>query len=139
MAIIWFCIFILLLFIELITVNLVSIWFAIGALFSMLIALFVDNIWIQIIVFIIVSIVALIITKPLIKKFKIFDVTPTNSDRVIGMIGIVTKDIDKDNYGQIKVLGNSWTAASDESLKVNDKVKVIKIDGVKLIVKKEDE
>ena len=135
---IWFIVFLIMLVIEIVTVNLVSIWFAIGALAAMLTAYFTESIVIQIVVFIVVSILTLIITKPLVKKFKGFDITPTNSDRVIGKTGEVTKSNGKNNNGEVKIFGNTWTATSKEELKVGDKVKVLGIDGVKLIVEKEE-
>ena len=135
---IWFVVFIVMLVIEILTVNLVSIWFAIGALSAMLTAYFTESILIQIVVFILVSIISLLITKPLVKKFKGFDITPTNSDRVIGKTGEVIKRIGKNNYGEVKIFGNTWTATSKEELEVGDKVKVLNIEGVKLIVEKEE-
>lgn len=135
---IWFIVFIVMLVIEILTVNLVSIWFAIGALSAMLTAYFTESIFIQIVVFILVSIISLLITKPLVKKFKGFDITPTNSDRVIGKTGEVIKRIGKNNYGEVKIFGNTWTATSKEELEVGDKVKVLNIEGVKLIVEKEE-
>ena len=134
----WFVAFLILLFIELITVNLVTIWFAIGALASLITAFITDSFVIQLIVFLVVSIIALLITKPLMKKFKAFQITPTNSDRVIGKIGDVTKKIEKNKYGEVKIFGNTWTAYSEEEINVGEKVKVLEIEGVKLIVKKED-
>ena len=139
MTLVWFIAFIILLFVELITVNLVTIWFAIGAIASMITSIFVDSIVIQVIVFIVLSLVTLIATKPIMRKFKKFDVIPTNSDRVIGKIGDVIKDIKKNEYGEVKVYGNVWTATSDEEIPIGSKVKVISIDGVKLIVKKEED
>ena len=138
MAIYWFAACLFLIFIEISTVNLVSIWFAIGAFFSMMLAIFVDNFLLQLLLFIIVSIIALLITKPLVNKFKKNDVEPTNVDRVIGKKAEVTKKITPDGYGEVKVLGASWTATSDSVLDVSDKVIVKKIDGVKLVVEKEE-
>ena len=74
----------------------------------------------------------------IICKFKGFDITPTNSDRVIGKTGEVIKRIGKNNYGEVKIFGNTWTATSKEELEVGDKVKVLNIEGVKLIVEKEE-
>ncbi len=135
----WFIAFIVFLFIELITVNLVTVWFAIGAIAASITTIFTDNVIIQMIVFIVVSIVSLLITKPLVKKFKKFDVTPTNSDRVIGKIGDVTKKIGTNKYGEVKIFGTTWTASASEEIEVGEKVKVLSIEGVKLIVKKESE
>ncbi len=138
MSIYWFFLFLILLFIELITVNLVSIWFVIGAVFAMLSTTFTDNIILQFLVFVIVSIISLLITKPLVKKFKLAKLEPTNLDRVIGKIGEVTKRIPEFGYGEVKVLGAVWTADSTGEIEVGTKVKVQKIDGVKLIVKEEN-
>ena len=135
---IWFIVFLVMLIIEIATVNIVSIWFAIGALAAMLTANFTDSIVIQLVVFIVVSILSLLITKPLVKKFKGFEITPTNSDRVIGKTGEVTKKIGKNNYGEVEIFGNTWTATSKGEIEVGEKVKVLNIDGVKLIVEKEE-
>ena len=132
----WIIIFFILLFIELVTVNLVTIWFAIGALASYVSTYFTDNITIQIIVFIVVSVITLLATKPMTKKFRNRKVEATNSDRVIGKIGVVTKDISKNTYGEVSVKGSIWTATSEEEIKKDTQVKVLKIEGVKLLVEK---
>ena len=138
MVIGWFIAFVILLIIELVTVNLVTIWFAIGAVAAIITTIFTDSILIQSIVFVVVSVIALLITKPLIKKFKKFEVEPTNSDRVIGKVGDVTKKIEKNKYGEVKVYGNTWTASSKDVIEVGERVRVLSIDGVKLIVEKEE-
>ncbi len=139
MTIIWFIVFTVLLIIELATVNLVTIWFAIGAVASIITTFFTSSVWIQMIVFVIVSLLALLATKPLMKRFKHFDVVPTNSDRVIGKVGEVTKSIEKNQYGEVKVYGNTWTATSDKPIREGTRVKVLSIDGVKLVVEKEED
>ena len=133
---IWFMLFVLLLFIELITINLVTIWFVLGALLAIITTFITDNITIQIIVFIVSSVISLIITKPFINKIRKRKITPTNLDRVIGKSGLVTKEITKDTYGEIKVEGNIWTATSKEKIEKGSKAKVLKIEEVKLIVEK---
>ena len=133
---IWFMLFVLLLFIELITINLVTIWFVLGALLAIITTFITDNITIQIIVFIVSSVISLIITKPFINKIRKRKITPTNLDRVIGKSGLVTKEITKDTYGEIKVEGNIWKATSKEKIEKGSKAKVLKIEGVKLIVEK---
>lgn len=136
---IWIIAFLLLLFIELVTVNLVTIWFAIGSLGAYITTYFTDNIVIQIIIFIVVSIVTLLITKPLVGKIKTKKIEPTNLDRVIGMEGVVLKNISKNSYGEVKVGGSVWTATSKEEIEKNSQVKVLKIEGVKLVVEKIEE
>ena len=139
MTLIWLIAFLGLLILEFITVGLVSIWFAIGALSAMILSLFVESILLQFIVFIVVSIIALILTKPLLKKFKSVGFEPTNSDRVLGKIAEVTKEITPDSYGEVSVFGITWMAASNKKIAVGSKVVVEKIDGAKLIVKREGE
>ena len=139
MSIYWFIAFLVFLVIELVTVNLVTIWFAIGAILAMLCSLITDSIVVQGVVFLVSSILVLVLTRPLMKKFKGFDRIPTNSDRVIGKIGEVTAKIEKNKYGEVKVFGNVWTATSNQVLNVGEHVKVKAIDGVKLIVEKEEE
>lgn len=136
----WFIAFIILVIIELVTVNLVTIWFAIGSIAAIIATIFTDSLVWQLIVFLIVSFLSLLITRPLLKKIKRFEVEPTNLDRVIGKSGEVTKkiDLDKNHYGEVKVLGSIWTASSKEILEVGTKIKVLSIDGVKLIVEKEE-
>ena len=130
----WFITFLILLFIELITVNLVTIWFAIGSLGALITASITDMVVIQIIVFIILSVVSLIVTKPIVKKIRTRKITPTNLDRVIGKIGTVTKKITKDSYGEVKVEGSIWTAKANKEIREKSQVKVLKIEGVKLLV-----
>ena len=135
----WLSLFIILLLIEAFTINLVTIWFAIGCVASLITSMFTDSILIQMIVFISVSFVSLLITKPIVRKLKSFSVVPTNSDRVIGKVGEVIKPISKNQNGEIKFYGNVWTASSDDKIDVGERAKVISIEGVKLIVKKEED
>lgn len=135
----WFVTFLILLFIEIITVDLVTIWFAIGALAAMGTSFLTDSVIVQVLCFVAVSIFTLLITRPIVKKFKGFNITPTNSDRVIGKIGEVTKKIEKNQYGEVKIFGNIWTAFGNEDIAVGSKVKVLGIDGVKLVVEKEED
>lgn len=137
----WLIIFIFLIFVEIATVNLVSIWFAIGAIASCILSIYVDNLIIQLGCFVITSTICLVLTKSIISKIKNHKITTTNLDRVIGDIGIVTEDIDEFNNGEVKVDGKTWTATSKETLKVGTKVKIVSINGVKLNVKsiKEDD
>ena len=71
MAIYWFIFCLFLIFVEITTVNLVSIWFAIGALLAMITALFTDSLLIQVVVFAVISMIALLATKPIVKKMKV--------------------------------------------------------------------
>ncbi len=139
MTMIWLIAFLGLLLVEFLTVGLVSIWFAIGALGALITSFFTDYVLIQTIVFVIVSIVALIATRPLMKKFKAVGFEPTNADRVVGKVAEVTKAIKPNEYGEVVIYGTEWMAVSEETIKVGAKVVVEKIDGAKLIVRKEGE
>ncbi len=123
---------------EAVTAQLVSIWFLIGAIAALIAAFFGANLIIQIIVFIAVSILALVITRPLVKKYINPKKEHTNADRVIGQVGIVAEDIDNIRAtGQVKANGKIWTARATDNSIIPSGCEVIieKIDGVKLIVK----
>ena len=121
MAFFWLGLFVVLLIIEICTINLVSIWFAIGAFVSFFVSMFTENIFIQGSVFLVVSLLTLLVTKPFIKKMK-FQNVRTNLDRVVGMEGVVTEEISKFEIGEVKVDGKRWSAKSDSSISVGDVV-----------------
>jgi len=137
MTMLWFVLFIILILIEIFTVGLVSIWFAIGSIAAMIVSLFTDSFLIQLCSFIVVSLITLFLMKPLVKKFKNTSIIPTNIDRIIGKKGEVIQKISHNSYGQVKIMGNVWTASCEEELEEGTRVIVKKIDGVKLIVEKE--
>lgn len=124
--------------IESFTIGFLVFWFGIGALAALVASLFISNIWIQSLIFIIVSSLLLIFTKPLVKKFvKEKDVIPTNVYSIIGKEGIVVENIDTINgVGKVKVNGELWSATSLENIEKGTKVKVLKVNGVKLEVEK---
>lgn len=124
--------------IESFTIGFLVFWFGIGALAALVASLFISNIWIQSLIFIIVSSLLLIFTKPLVKKFvKEKDVIPTNVYSIIGKEGIVVEKIDTLNgIGKVKVNGELWSATSSENIEKGTKVKVLKVNGVKLEVEK---
>lgn len=122
---------------EAFTTQLVSIWFVFGSVCAAITSIFTDDILIQSAVFLVVSLIALIITRPLVKKLKAKrGTTSTNADRLIGKIGIVLSDIeDINSVGQVKVEGATWSAKSEYAPILKDsKVKVLAIEGVKLVV-----
>ena len=141
MVYVWLGVLVAAVIVEVCTTQMVSVWFAIGALASFFTALAgVEQIWIQIIVFVIVSAIAVIVTRPLVKKMVNGKTEPTNADMVIGKTGVVTEKIDNlAPSGQVKVGGAVWTARSaDESvIGENEKVVIKEISGVKLLVIKE--
>ena len=134
MTLFWLVLFIVLALFELATVNLVSIWFSLGALITTFVSLVTDNLMIHLAVFTISSILLLLLTKPFVKKMKKREEVPTNLDMVVGKTGVVTEKIEKDGIGEVKVLGKKWSAYSDKEVEENSKVKVLSINGVKLKV-----
>ena len=135
----WLIFFIILVIIELITVNLVTIWFALGALITSLVSLYTTDTVILLAFFVITSLLLLILTKPVVKKLKVKKVVATNLDQVIGKTGIVSVPIEKDKIGEVKVLGKTWSAYSDKEISKDKKVKILSISGVKLKVEENEE
>ena len=136
----WIIIFLVLIVIEAVTVDLVSIWFAIGALVCSFVALLTEDLFLQLMVFVLVSAITLFCTKGFVNKIKSRKVVPTFLDRIIGLIGVVTEKI-TNNSGEVTVDGKRWSAISAEEISVGSKVEILSIDGVKLQVKlkKEEE
>lgn len=135
---VWLMLFVVLLVVEIVTVNMVSVWFAAGALITALLSLLIESTAVQIAIFVISSALCLILTQPIVKKITKGKITRTNLDRVIGKIGIVTETITKLEPGEVKVDGKRWSALSDKKIEVGRNVEILSIDGVKLRVKKEE-
>ena len=138
MLFVWLGLLVLFLAVEFATAQLTTVWFAAGALVALLLAAFgVDNLAIQIIVFALVSLVSLILTRPLVKKWTRKRVQPTNADMVIGEEAVVTEAINNtEGKGLAKVNGAIWSARSvdDRIIPAGNTVTVKAIEGVKLIV-----
>lgn len=133
----WLIVMVLFLVVEAATVGFVCIWFAVGALAALIAALLGAEIWLQIVLFLVVSAVALYFTRPLVKKYVNAKVEPTNADMVIGKECRVTEAIDNiAGTGAVYVDGKTWTARSesDEVIPEGTLVTAKSIDGVKLIV-----
>ena len=135
---IWFILIFAFLIFESLTLNLVTIWFAFGSLCAFISTYFTNNIVIQLIVFIITTILSLIITKPIFDKYIKKNIVKTNFDVIIGKEGIVTKDIKKNENGRVKVDGKDWMATSKTEIKEGTIVEIIKIEGAKVIVKEKE-
>lgn len=134
--IVWLIIIIALSFIEACTVNLVSIWFIISALISLAMSFFdIPFIW-QFGVFVLLGILLMITTKPILKNWMKPKNIKTNIDRIIGMTGVVTEEITKNNIGEVRVDGKKWSAVSTKKISIDEEVIIDEIDGVKLKVHK---
>ena len=122
---------------ELATVGLASIWFALGALCALIAALLGAPLWLQIVWFAIVSIATLLLTRPLAKKYINSKTMATNADRVIGSRAVVKERIDElSGTGAVLADGKMWSAraADGSSIDPGTVVTVREIRGVKLIV-----
>lgn len=135
----WLLLFIVLIIIELLTVNLTTIWFAFGSLVAYILSFFVSDIMIQTIIFLVSSIILLIFTRPIVKKFLLNKDVKTNADMLIGKTCVVTKEITKNEVGEVKVNGQYWSAKANKKIKVGSEAKILSIEGVKLIVKEKEE
>ncbi len=143
MTMLWLVLTIVLGVAELLSLGLTSIWFAAGALCAFVCALLGLGLGLQIAVFVIVSLVLLFFTRPLAQKYLNSGTTKTNAEALIGRTVRVTGDISNlKDEGQVTVNGLEWTARSSDDTQVfrkGDLVKIIRIEGVKLIVEKSDE
>lgn len=135
---IWLFIIIGLGILEAMTVNLVSIWFVISGLFALITSFIFDNFLIQFAVFVVLGVLLMITTRDVLEK-KLVSKEKTNLDRIIGMKGVVTEAIDELKIGEVKVDGKAWSAVSNTKLEVGEVVKILKIEGVKLIVERMEE
>jgi len=140
MSVFWLIAMVVLLVIEAVVPGLISIWFALGALAALISALFHAPIWLQIVWFVAVSVIALVLTRPLVRKYVNGRITPTNADMVIGKDAVVTEAIDNLHArGAVLLDGKTWTARmdrEDETAVTGETVRVLRIEGVKLIVEK---
>lgn len=135
----WLVLVIVLSFVEIATVSLVSIWFVASGIVAMILSFFIEDTAIITTIFILLGTFLLVISRPIVNKLRSKDNEKTNLDRIIGETTIVTEDIKKNVVGEVKVDGKRWSAVSKEKCLKGDTVKVLKIDGVKLIVEKESE
>ena len=138
-AVYWLIALIVFLVIEAATLGLATIWFAGGALVALIAAMCGAGLGIQVASFLVVSLVLLIFTRPFAVRFLSKDTLKTNVDRVIGMEGVVTEEISNlAGTGKVSLGGYIWTARTENeggTIPVDAVVAVLRVEGVKLIVK----
>lgn len=134
---IWLAAAIIFIIIEAVTVGLTTIWFAAGALVALILALIKVGVGVQVVVFLILSLVLLATTRKIfVNKLKTGS-EKTNVDALVGEEAVVLEDITPFNTGLVKVKGQNWTAIAadkDASILKGSTVKIKAIEGVKLIV-----
>ena len=134
----WLILIIFLGVVEAMTVNLVSIWFIISGLFALVTSFIIDEFLIQFAIFVVLGVILMISTRETLEK-KLVKKEKTNFDRIIGMKGVVTEYIDELNVGEVKVDGKRWSAIASTKINVDETVKILKINGVKLEVERWEE
>lgn len=133
----WLAALVFFIIVEAATVQMVSVWFMAGSIAALLASLLNAGLFVEIVVFVLVSAVALLVLRPIAKRRLEAAKVPTNADMAIGGVGIVTEDIDNDSArGRVSINNLSWAARSQEGepIKKGEKVRINAISGVKLIV-----
>lgn len=137
-AVVWLIIAVVLFLIESATYQMVCIWFSLGSLVAMAASWLNAPVWLQLLVFLLTSLLVLLLARPYVMKHARFQKSATNADRVIGQIGVVKEKIDNiADQGRATANGLLWTARSandDITIPVGNRVRAVRIDGVKLIV-----
>jgi len=133
---IWLALTIVFVIIEVATTDISSIWFAAGAFVSTVAAwLAPDAVAVQAVVFAVVTVVAMYLTKPILTKY-LTKKTPTNMDMYIGKDAIVLTDITPESMGRVKVGGLTWQAKSAQRINKGEMCRIVKIEGASLVVEK---
>jgi len=134
----WLILFVVFVLVELATMGLSTIWFAGGALIATIVAAFGLPVWLQVILFLVVSILLLYFTRPIAVKYFNRDRVKTNIESHVGREVIVISEIDNlQGIGQVTLGGQEWTArttSNDVKMPVGTVGVVVAVDGVKLII-----
>ncbi len=141
MMVVWLVVLVLSIVIEIISLGLTSIWFAGGAIVALITAALSLPMWLQVFVFLLVSVVLMVFTRPIAVKYFNKDRVRTNVESLIGRQAIVISEIsNRQGIGQVTVGGQEWTARTEDEeidLPVGAVVEIIAVDGVKLIVRED--
>ena len=133
---IWVALAIIFFIVEVATTDIVSIWFALGALAACIVAWIAPGAgWLQFVVFFGVSILAMYYTRPILTK-KLLKKTPTNADMLIGKTALVVEKVAPNAAGRVKMGDLTWQAKSDSTIPQGEMCRIVKIEGASLIVEK---
>lgn len=139
----WLVLFVILLIIEILTMGLTTIWFAGGALIAFVAGVLGFGTIVQMIVFVVVSVILLIVTRPIAVRYFNKERQKTNAESLIGQQALVLEDIDTlQSKGRVEINGQEWSAKTDEPdgrIEKNTVVVIDGIQGVKLIVRAREE
>ena len=137
-CIVWLVILAVMIVLEIFSLGLTTIWFGIGAIGAAIVSWMGYGIWVQLIVFAVLSVMAMAVFRPLAVKYLNKDKEKTNIDGVVGEVVVVTKEINNEMAaGEVQLNGMSWTARSQDGRVIPEaeRVTVVSVQGVKLIVK----
>lgn len=133
---IWVVVLISTIFIEFESPQLVSIWFSVGAVVALIMAAFnLHYLW-QIATFVIVSMILILLTRPLSKRFMKRDIIKTNVSSLIGQQGTILKEVSLNQRGEVQVQTRIWTAFTLDNVTIlqGEIVRIVDIEGNKLLV-----
>lgn len=139
-GIMWLVICIVLVIIEAVTMNLTTIWFAIGGFVAYLTGFVGAGFWGQFFVFVIVSLLMLFFTRPVARKYLNKDRIKTNAESLIGQIAQTTSCLNnREGFGSAVINGQEWSAISSDDniiIEKGEDVEILEVRGVKLVVQK---
>ena len=138
---VWLAIFVITIAMEAMTQDIVSIWFTVGSFASLCIS-YLAPWWVELIVFVVISTVCLLLTRPLVKKLMRSQIRKTNSDDLIGQRVKLLSDVTKFDMGTVKinsVIYNVIVTEEEKEIKKDTVVEIVSIKGNKLIVRKVEE
>ncbi len=133
----WLALVVVFILVEAISFGLTTIWFGGGALAAAAASFFTNVFVLQVLVFAVVTLVLVIITRPLALRKVNKKIVDTNINAIVGMTAVAESDISENEKGDVKVDGKLWTAVMDKGsmpVRRGDTVKVKAVEGVKLIV-----
>ena len=136
-ALVWLVLLVFFIMAEASTITVVSLWFAVGALTAMIASLLGAELWLQAVLFAVVSVVLLCALRPIVKKYFTPKLTKTNVDALVGTTGRVMEKIDNTlSQGRVKLGAMEWSARSSagDTVEEGTLVRVDRIEGVKLLV-----
>ncbi|TNF09265.1 MAG: NfeD family protein [Bacillota bacterium] len=133
---IWLGLILFTLVLEFLTSDMVAIWFTLAAVPSFILSLLNVNEIIQVVTFVTISLILLLLTRPVVMKYFKTNEIKSNVDAVVGQTGVVIKVITPDTVGRVKLRSNEWSAIAKDEIAVGEHVRVLDVEGVKLIVEK---
>ncbi len=138
LIIVWLAIVLLGIVIEALTTELISVYFSLGSLISMICAIIGISFWPQLWIFVIVTAISLFATRPLFLKYIKTNEVKTNTESLVGKRFKLIKEISEGSFGEVSIAGVVWNVSTNDnsSIEVDSTVEILALEGSKLIVKK---